>query len=392
MAGLLALPPELADQLRALGANTAQLVVRLWIEARVPLLAAAMAGFGHAVSEVGSATIVGGNIHGQTQVMTTSIVENVGKGDFNEALGYAAILLALAFVDQRPAHLGTAARGRMGAVLKLRDVRHRRGGREVLAIDRLDLEAGRAAGGARSERGRQDDAAPAAGRARCADRRQRRARWCADRHSRPGRPAPHRIRHATPRPALHERAAQRRAALALARRRSRATREAEALAALERLGVAHLADRKALSLSGGEAQRVSLARALALEPRVLLLDEPAAGLDAEARQAFLDDLEAVFADRATTVVHVSHRADEALRLADRVAVIAEGVFRQVGEPALVVQQPADATVAKLVGYDNVIPVEIDASEGVLIAGKPCGVPSGPSRCRNTRRMGHGRAD
>jgi tungstate transport system permease protein len=97
MAGLQALPPELADQLRALGASRPQLVVRLWIEARVPLLAAAMAGFGHAVSEVGSATIVGGNIHGQTQVMTTSIVEEVGRGDFGDALVYAAILLALAF-------------------------------------------------------------------------------------------------------------------------------------------------------------------------------------------------------------------------------------------------------------------------------------------------------
>lgn len=98
MAGLQALPPELPDQLRALGASRPQLVVRLWLEARVPLLAAAMAGFGHAVSEVGSATIVGGNIRGQTQVMTTSIVENVGRGDFNEALAYAGILLALAFV------------------------------------------------------------------------------------------------------------------------------------------------------------------------------------------------------------------------------------------------------------------------------------------------------
>jgi tungstate transport system permease protein len=98
MAGLQALPPELPDQLRALGANTPQLVGRLWIEARVPLLAAAMAGFGHAISEVGSATIVGGNIHGQTQVMTTSIVERVGRGDFNEALIYAAVLLGLAFV------------------------------------------------------------------------------------------------------------------------------------------------------------------------------------------------------------------------------------------------------------------------------------------------------
>jgi tungstate transport system permease protein len=97
MAGLQALPPDLPDQLRALGASRPQLVIRLWMEARVPLLAAAMAGFGHAVSEVGAATIVGGNIHGQTQVMTTSIVENVGKGDFDEALAYAAILVALAF-------------------------------------------------------------------------------------------------------------------------------------------------------------------------------------------------------------------------------------------------------------------------------------------------------
>jgi tungstate transport system permease protein len=97
MAGLLALPPELPDQLRALGAGRRQLVWRLWLEARVPLLAAAMAGFGHAISEVGAATIVGGNIHGQTQVMTTSIVEGVGRGEFGDALLYAAALLALAF-------------------------------------------------------------------------------------------------------------------------------------------------------------------------------------------------------------------------------------------------------------------------------------------------------
>jgi len=97
MAGLQALPPDLADQLRALGANRPQLIIRLWLEARVPLLAAAMAGFGHAISEVGAATIVGGNIHGQTQVMTTSIVENVGRGDFGEALVFAGVLLALAF-------------------------------------------------------------------------------------------------------------------------------------------------------------------------------------------------------------------------------------------------------------------------------------------------------
>jgi tungstate transport system permease protein len=98
LAAIQALPEELPDQLRALGANRRQLVVRLWLEARLPLLAAAMAGFGHAVSEVGAATMVGGNIHGQTQVLTTAIVEQVGKGEFGPAIGYGAVLLALAFV------------------------------------------------------------------------------------------------------------------------------------------------------------------------------------------------------------------------------------------------------------------------------------------------------
>jgi tungstate transport system permease protein len=97
MAALQLLPQDLPDQLRGLGANRRQLVVQLWLEARLPLLAAAMAGFGHAVSEVGAATIVGGNLHGQTQVMTTAIVEDVGRGEFRSASAYAAVLLVLAF-------------------------------------------------------------------------------------------------------------------------------------------------------------------------------------------------------------------------------------------------------------------------------------------------------
>jgi tungstate transport system permease protein len=97
MAALAVLPAELPDQLRTLGASRTQLVLRLWVEARLPLLAAAMAGFGHAVSEVGAATIVGGNIHGHTQVMTTAIVEYVGRGEFGVAMFYGAVLLGLAF-------------------------------------------------------------------------------------------------------------------------------------------------------------------------------------------------------------------------------------------------------------------------------------------------------
>lgn len=98
LAAMQLLPDELPDQLRALGANRVQLVLRMWIEARVPLLAAAMAGFGKAISEVGAVTIVGGNIHHQTQVMTTAIVEHVGRGQFAPALFYGAVLVTLAFV------------------------------------------------------------------------------------------------------------------------------------------------------------------------------------------------------------------------------------------------------------------------------------------------------
>jgi ABC-type sulfate/molybdate transport systems ATPase subunit len=185
-----------------------------------------------------------------------------------------------------------------------------------------------------------------------------------------------RIGYATQRPGLLSTSVIRNVELPLRwRGMDRAARRETALAALQRLNVARLADRKAVSLSGGEAQRVSLARALALDPRLLLLDEPAAGLDPATRRTFFDDLEPALAERTTTVVHVTHRAEEALRLADRVAVLAEGAIRQLGDPSSLVQQPADATVAKLVGYDNVLAVEVDRSGHVLVGGASCGVTS-----------------
>ncbi len=182
------------------------------------------------------------------------------------------------------------------------------------------------------------------------------------------------VAYATQRPALLATSVIRNVELPLRWRgiAGRARRSA-ALEALERLNVAALAERKALSLSGGEAQRVSLARALAIQPQLLLLDEPAAGLDAEARRAFFDDLEHALRERATTIVHVSHRAEEALRLADSVAVLTDGAIRQLGEPASIVRHPADATVARLVGYENVLPAQIDAAGQVLIGGAPSGV-------------------
>jgi ABC-type sulfate/molybdate transport systems ATPase subunit len=266
----------------------------------------------------------------------------------------------------------------VGAVVSLRDVRHRRGGRDVLVIDDLDLDAGErlavlgpnGAGKTTLLRLLAGLDAPTTGRVEI------------DGEAIAGAAVEvrRRIGYATQRPGLLSTSVIRNVELPLRwRRLGRANRRASALAALERLNVARLADRKALSLSGGEAQRVSLARALAIEPDLLLLDEPAAGLDAEARRAFLDDLEQALSDRTTTVVHVSHRAEEALRLADRVAVLTDGTIRQLGEPGSVVQQPADGTVARLVGYENVIAVEIDGSGRVRVAGAYCGVSGATDR-------------
>jgi len=134
-----------------------------------------------------------------------------------------------------------------------------------------------------------------------------------------------------------------------------------ARAALERLGVAALAHRDAARLSGGEAQRVSIARALALDPELLFLDEPFGGLDAPARERLIADLARALregAPRVATIV-VTHDRDEALALADRVAVVMAGRVRQQGRAAEVFARPIDETVAAFVGVENVLPATVE---------------------------------
>ncbi len=127
---------------------------------------------------------------------------------------------------------------------------------------------------------------------------------------------------------------------------------------LEKLGVAHLRNRPARSLSGGEAQRVSLARAFALEPDILLLDEPFSALDAPTRARLLDDFHALLSATAITTIFVTHDMDEALLLGERVAVLLEGRLRQVGAPEAVFSAPADPDIAALVGVETVIPGKV----------------------------------
>ncbi|HZP97740.1 MAG TPA: ABC transporter ATP-binding protein [Candidatus Limnocylindria bacterium] len=164
------------------------------------------------------------------------------------------------------------------------------------------------------------------------------------------------------RPLLLDRSVRENAALGLALRGApRADRERAASAALERLGIAHLAGRRATRLSGGEAQRVSIARALATAPDVLLLDEPFGGLDAPTHDALVADFGRVLHEAGVATILVTHDRDEALTLADRVAVIIDGRVRQYGPADEVFSRPADEAIAAFVGVENVLPGTIERS-------------------------------
>ena len=123
---------------------------------------------------------------------------------------------------------------------------------------------------------------------------------------------------------------------------------------LERFGIAALAGRRAKTLSGGEAKRVSLARAFVLQPEVLFLDEPFNALDSPTRQALLEDFESVLRETRVTTVMVTHDRNEALVLADRVAVLMEGSIRQLATPEEVFGSPVDEAVAKFVEAGNIL--------------------------------------
>jgi len=127
------------------------------------------------------------------------------------------------------------------------------------------------------------------------------------------------------------------------------------IACLERFNIVHLAGRSARKLSGGEAQRTSLARAVAIDPEVLFLDEPFAALDPPTRQSITDDLEKIIHQTGIAAVIVTHDESEALRLSDRIMVMNSGKIIQTGNPAEVMNHPVNQFVANFVGMESIIP-------------------------------------
>jgi osmoprotectant transport system ATP-binding protein len=133
--------------------------------------------------------------------------------------------------------------------------------------------------------------------------------------------------------------------------RARIDRRVDELLALVRLDPSRYRSRKPRELSGGEAQRIGVARALAAEPRVLLMDEPFAAVDAIVRASLQDEIARVHRELKTTIVFVTHDVDEALRLAGDIVVMNTGRIVQTGAPDEVLEHPADDFVRNLVGVD-----------------------------------------
>jgi putative spermidine/putrescine transport system ATP-binding protein len=146
------------------------------------------------------------------------------------------------------------------------------------------------------------------------------------------------------------------------RKVSAADRTRRVQEALELVGLAAMGERFAHQMSGGQQQRVALARALVTRPRVLLLDEPLSALDAKVRVQLRDEIRKIQQETGITAVFVTHDQEEALAVADRVAVMNAGTIEQIGTPEDLYLRPATEFVAGFVGLSNRL-------EGVLEHGR-----------------------
>lgn len=120
----------------------------------------------------------------------------------------------------------------------------------------------------------------------------------------------------------------------------------------ELLDISHLLHRRPETLSGGEQQRTAISRAIAMEPSVLLLDEPLSALDGRTREILRRELRKIHHSLNTSVIHITHNFEEVFSLADRVAVMHQGRILQVGEPEEVFRKPVNEFVANFVGVEN----------------------------------------
>ena len=147
------------------------------------------------------------------------------------------------------------------------------------------------------------------------------------------------------------------------RRLSRSERTDKVMGVLRAVALDDLADRPATKLSGGQQQRLALARALVMEPRLLLLDEPLSNLDAKLRERMRFELKRTQRDLGITTIYVTHDQSEALALSHEIAVMSEGRVVQIGTPREVYEQPKSRFVADFVGATNFLDATVVAADG-----------------------------
>lgn len=140
------------------------------------------------------------------------------------------------------------------------------------------------------------------------------------------------------------------------------------LETLELVGLDGFADRGASMLSGGQMQRVALARSLVMQPSVMLLDEPLSNLDARLRHRLRSDLRELQVRLGLTSVYVTHDQEEALALADRIAMMQFGRIVQFGRPQELYARPASASIADFLGVGNILPVDVLGGDAVQVTG------------------------
>ncbi len=143
---------------------------------------------------------------------------------------------------------------------------------------------------------------------------------------------------------------------------SREAQRAKAREGLDLVGLTGFDERLPSELSGGQQQRVAVARALVLEPQVLLFDEPLSNLDAKLRRKMREDIREIQLKLGLTSVYVTHDQEEALAVSDKIIVMNKGRIAQEGTPADLYERPADAFVADFIGSANLVPAEIIARD------------------------------
>ncbi|CAA2099121.1 ABC transporter ATP-binding protein [Variovorax paradoxus] len=155
-----------------------------------------------------------------------------------------------------------------------------------------------------------------------------------------------------------------------------AERRRRAQELLDIVGLGDFAQRAVAQLSGGQQQRVALARALAIDPRALLLDEPLSALDASVRGHLRDQIRSIQQRFDATTLLVTHDQEEALVMADRVAMLKDGRLLQIATPREIYENPASRAVAEFVGLSTILPARVSGADRIDLGFAELAAPTG----------------